>query len=845
MLGTFAPTIPANTLRAAPESAHPKKAERMDTLRQDVLFSGRSLVRSPGITFAALICLALGIGATTTTYTVTRALVLNPVPAVDGDRLMRVSEIPPNAPDDADGSSPGAFLDWEREARSFEGLAGYRWWSVNLTGTVEPENVIGFQVTPRFFELIGARPVLGRISVATDIAGGENRLVVLGHPLWERRFGGDPAVVGQTVLLNSEPYTVVGVMGEDFIFPPGGELWATLAFSPAEAADRATNRLRVLGRLRRGVSARAAQAEISAIQTRINAAFPAQRAEWTAVAEPIQSWYSRNPRPFALMLLGAVSLVLLIACANVANLLLARATAREREVAVRVAFGAGRGRIVRQLLTESLILALAAGLAGVLLSLWGVLVFRSAIPPELVKFNPGWTRIRVDIPTLGFTVLVSMATAIVFGLVPALQGARPDAMTALREGARGTTASARRRLRSILVVAEIALALMLVIGTGLMLRSFVGLLNADLGFQRQDVLSMSLTLPEQKYAAAEELGVFYTDLQRRLTALPAVAAVGLTNILPMDFADAGVRAASEAHAGVREGDLPIVRIRTVSDGYFDALNVPLLAGRDFDTRDAPDATPVAIVSQLLARRFWPGEDPVGKRIRLSGSQLPRGAIAGRDRWIEVVGLTGDIRHNPNSGGASLQPTLHLPLSQNLRRDMTLLVRTTGDPAAVASAARRAVTAVAPTIAPGEVYTMDQTIRNALSPQRVTAGMLAIFGVIAVVLASVGIYGVMAYSVRRRADEIGVRMVVGAHRGDIVRLVLRQGGRLVVLGIGIGVVGALALARTMTAIIFEVTAYDPATYALAAAFLAVVAMAACWIPARRAACKDPAKLLRYE
>ncbi|MGH7552955.1 MAG: ABC transporter permease, partial [Longimicrobiales bacterium] len=514
--------------------------------------------------------------------------------------------------------------------------------------------------------------------------------------LWERAFAADRSIVGGTILLNGLPHTVVGVMGPDFIFPPGGELWAILTLSPAESADRGSPTLDGIGRLRDGVKLGTAQAEIATIQARIAASYPRERARWRAQVIPIQEYYSRDPRPFVLALMGSVSLVLLIACSNVANLLIARATVREREVAVRMALGAGHGRIMRQLLTESVVLALAAGGAGILLALWGVLVFRGAIPAELVKFNPGWMRIRVDLPALGFTLLICLTTAVLFGLAPALAAARPDMLTALREGGRSGTGGPRRRFRSMLVVGQLALALTLVVTTGLMIRSFVGLVNADLGFERERVLSMGITLPEQSYAKAEKVGAFYDELERRMAALRGVAAVGLTSIVPMDYADHAAAAAGEEQAALNDAELPIVRVRFVNGGYFDALAIPFLADRNFESRDGPEGVPVAIVSELLGEQFWPGQDPIGKRIRLAGQG-----------WLEVVGVVGDIRHNPNTGGRVLAPTIHLPQDRLRRRDMTLLLRTTSETGVVAEAARRELAALDPTLAPGQVYTMDR------------------------------------------------------------------------------------------------------------------------------------------
>ncbi len=806
----------------------------MDTLRKDLAFALRSLVRSPGLTAAAVLCLALGIGATATTWSVLRALVLEPVPVADGDRVVRITELPPNTTPDVNGASAAAYHAW-REARAFDDVAAYRFWQVSVTGTQEPERVIGFRVSPGFFEILGARPLLGRSLTRADVEAGGDRLVVIAEPLWRRVFAADPAAIGQSIRLDGEPYRIVGVMPAEFIFPPGGELWAPLTFTPAQAADAGPNNHSVIARLASGVTLAQAESEARALHARIVAAHPDERtADWTALVEPVQHWYARNPRPYVAVMMGSVTLVLLIGCANVANLLLARATSRDREVAVRMALGAGRVRILRQLLTESIVLACAAGLVGVLLALWGVFAFRNSIPPELVRFNAGWTRIGVDGSVLLFIALVSIGTGVLFGLAPALQLARADVQGVLRENARTTTSAAgRRRLRSLLVVSEIALALTLLVGTGLMLRSFLTLVNADPGFRTGGTLTLQVSLPREGYAAAGETAGFFRELERRVLAIPGVLAVGQSSILPMDYSDFQTRVRSDALVDAREGDLPIVRTRAVTPGYFDALELRPVAGRVFDARDTENAPNVAVVSRSFARRFWPDEDPVGKRIQVIFDTA----------WIRVVGVVDDIRHNPNAGGDAVLPTFHRPHAQSSARSMAMLVNTAGSPDELAPAVRRAVASMDPAVAPGEMRTMERVVHNALAPQRTTTRTLALFGIVAVVLATIGTYGVIAYTVRQRTDELAIRMALGAARADIARLVLRQGGGLVLAGIGLGLVGATALARSMRAITFETGAFDPLAFTLAAATVGAVGLLACWLPAYRASRSEPARLLR--
>jgi putative ABC transport system permease protein len=535
-------------------------------------------------------------------------------------------------------------------------------------------------------------------------------------------------------------------------------------------------------------------------------------------------------------MLASVAFMLLIGCANVANLLLARATTRGRELAVRVALGATRGDLIRQMLAESVVISLIGGALGVLLALWGVRLTRNALPAELVRFNPGWTRIAVNDSALVFTVLVSLATALLIGLVPALIASRADPQQALKESGRTASgAGGRQRLRSALVVGEVALALMLLFGTGLMVRSFIGLFDTDQGYRVDNVLTMQLTLPGARYEAEDSLVAFYNTLADRVRELPGVRAAAMTSSPPPSWDDNSTRFILEGEPKPQRGDpAHQERRRIVSDGYFGALGIPVRQGRDFDRHDEANKTTVAIVSEAFARRYWPGQNPIGKRISTLATSMS---------LTTIVGVVGDARYNPNVGREPLAPAVYLPVTQRPWNTMTLVVRTASDPGAITADVQRVIGSIDPALAAGNVLTLERMLGSSLSPQRITAGMLSVFAGIALVLAVIGIYGVMSYTVNQRTHEIGIRMALGAQRADVVRRVLRQGVVLAALGIAIGAFGSFAMARGMATLLHEVSPTDPVTFVAVAVMLAAVAVVGSWLPARRAAAVDPVVALR--
>jgi putative ABC transport system permease protein len=801
-------------------------------------YAFRTLAKSPGWTLAAVACLAIGIGATTTVYTAMRAIVIAPVPTPNSDRLVMISEVSPRNPDDQDFDrlAPANLLDWQRQTQTLEHVAAFAWWDVNITGIDEPERVTGFRVTPEFFRTLGERPALGRAFTDDEGKAANADRVILSDPLWKRRFGGDPAVIGRTVRLNGTPHTIVGVMSEDFIFPPGAELWKPLALNGAAGLDRDGRWVGALARLRPTATLETARTEARLIARRLEQQYPDMNAKWGMRVEPAQVFYGRHPRPYVVIMLASVAFVLLIGCANVANLLLARATTRGRELAVRVALGATRGDLIRQMLAESTVVAGIGGAVGALLSLWGVRLMRDSLPAELVRFNPGWTRISIDGHALLFTVGVSLATALIIGLIPALVASRADPQTALKESGRTASgAGGRQRLRNALVVSEVALALMLLVGTGLMVRSFIGLVNADQGYKVGNALTMQLTLPTARYKNDEDLTAFWTKLVDDVRELPGVAGAGLGSATPASWDDNSTRFMLEGEPKPQRGDpAHHERFRLVSDGYFTALGIPILRGRDF-TRHDVEATPsVAVVSEAFAKKYWPGQDPIGKRFSTLATNMV---------LTTVVGVVGDARHNPNTGRAPLAPVQYSPVTQGPWNTLTLVVRTSAEPTAVNSEVQRVIGTIDPALAAGDVMTLDRMLSSGLAPQRITAAMLTGFAGIAMLLAVIGIYGVMSYSVSQRTQEIGIRMALGAQQGDVVRRVLRQGFLLAGVGIVIGTALSFALTKQMAALLHEVSPTDPLTFTGVAVVLAGVALFGSWLPARRAAAVDPVVALR--
>jgi len=806
----------------------------MDSILQDLRYAVRALRKAPGLALLAVLCMGLGIAAVTTMFSTAEAFTFRPLPQVhDPARVMHVWEALTAAPRRDDGVSPAALQDIRR-LPVFSGVLGVRFWTANITGGDVPEQVRGARMTANALRVLERAPVLGHDLGAADEAPGAGHAVLLGYGLWQRRFGGDSGVVGRTVWINGEGYHVAGVMPPDFAFPVGVEVWAPLALSPEQWADRANRSMFALARLAPGVSAREAGAAAATLGTRLAGTYPATNAGWTVSAEPAEAYFGAGPRPFMVVLLATGAFVLLIACADVANLLLARATGRRRELAVRVALGASRARIVRQQLVESLLIALAGGVLGVLGAIWGLGSVATSVPIEVRAYIPGFGELHLDARALVVAAATTILSGLLFGLFPAFTAARVDVQASLKEGARGEVGGAHSgRLRSGLVVAEVALALLLLVGAAQTVDTFRRLALTDPGFRSRGVLTLAVTLPAADYPKDSTIVQFYRTLQDRVAALPGVERVGATTILPLSWNEDRRGVEVEGRPLRRREDAQMIGIRQVSPGYLETLGVPLVRGRLLAAGDRMGAVSVAVVSETAARLLWPGEDALGKRFHPDTGQ-----------WVEVVGVVRDVRANPLMGGETNAVTYFSAL-QRPARTMTFVVAAAGDPNVLAQPVQRTINGLDSRLAAGQVSPMPRVILAALSPQSATAQTLALSALVALVMACVGIYGVMAYSVSRRTQEVGVRVALGATPGEVVRLVLGGALKLAGVGIAIGLAGAIAMGSALQAILVGSKATDPLVLGGVALVIAAVTVAASYAPARRATRVDPMTALRAE
>lgn len=802
----------------------------MDTLLQDIRYAIRGFLKRPGFTAIALIALALGIGANTAIFSLVNAVLLRPLPFTEPSRLIWVFGSVRNGTNRA-SVAPLDYLDFRQQNSTFEQFAALFVvpQPVNLTGNGEPERLSAAAVTGNYFAAMGATPMLGRGFQIANEQPEQNQVAVLSYALWQRRFAGDPAIVGKTVMLAGKSSEIIGVMPQEFSFPQTAELWVPLNFdSGPEMKQRKAHFLRPVGRLKPGITLAQAQADMDAVARHLEEQNPDSNTGWGLRLVPLQEQLVGNIRPTLLILFGAVGFVLLIACANVANLLLVRAASREREIALRTALGAGRLRIVRQMITESVLLALGGGALGGLLAIWGIEL--------LVKLGagsiPSTARVKVDLTVLAFTFAVSVSTGVLFGLAPALRTLKLNLTETLKEGGRsGSEGSPRNRIRSVLVVIESAVAVVLLIGAGLLIRSFMRLQDTSPGFDSHGVLTMRIELPRAKYPTPDKAANFYAQLEKRVAGLPGVESAGLISELPLSGQPNDMPFTVEGRPPLAPDQKLGADFRRINDQYFKAMHIPLLRGRNFTAQEAHEAAKVIIISDLFAQQIFPNEEPLGKRLVTSFRNEPH----------EIIGVVGDIRHRTME--ADPLPAMYLPTIQT--GSMNLVLRTAGDPANLASGVRREVQAIDPDQPVAAVRTMDDWIDNSFAASRYRTALLGLLALVALVLASTGIYGVMSYSVAQRTHEIGVRMALGARRFDVLRLVVSQGMVLVLVGVAVGVAGAFALTRLMETLLFGVTAKDPLTFVAVAALLTLVAFVACYIPARRATKVDPLEALRYE
>jgi putative ABC transport system permease protein len=822
----------------------------MNTLWQDLRYGARMLWKNPGFTIVAVITLSLGIGANTAIFSVVNAVLLRPLPYPEADRLVHLTERHPKF--ETMSISYPDFIDWRARNHVFEYLGVYNFGSYNLTGSGEPERLLGGRISADAFAALRVQAALGRLFTNEEDKPGAPAVVVLSHELWQRRFGGNPSILNQSLTFNDRAYTVVGVMPPDFRFSGRTELWVPVGQLSDQPVWRERDNhpgLRGIARLKAGVTFEQARTDLDLIAAQLEQQYPNSNKYVGARLIPLLENYVSNVRGALWVLLGAVGLVLLIACANVANLMLARAAARQREMAVRVALGASRWRVMRQLLTESLLLAVVGGAIGLLLAHWGV----GLILAFSANSIPRTSEIGLDQRVLIFTGLISVLTGLVFGLAPALQASRADVQETLKETARSTTGG-RHRLRQVLVISEVALTLVLLIGAGLLMRSFYRLQQVNPGFVDEHVLSFSVSVPEQKYPDEHQWLNFYQEVMRRLRALPGVQEVAVTSRVPMGENDwqSGFRVVGQPPPPPGQG--PSMEVTLVSPDYFRTMGIPLLRGRYFseqDNRDKLDEEKLrglnrqqrmraglksVIIDEEFARRHWPNEDALGKQILWGGGQ--------NDPPLTVVGIVGRVKlYRPNEPAGFVQcyfPFLELP-----DNGMSFVVKTTLEPEQLIAAARHQVQAVDTSQPIYNVKTLTQLRAQSVAPQRFNLLLLGMFAAVALALAVVGIYGVMSYAVTQRTHEIGLRVALGAQTRDVLKLVVGQAMKLALLGVALGLLGAAALTRLLANLLFGVRPTDPLTFAVVALLLALVALLACWIPARRAARVDPMIALRCE
>ena len=813
----------------------------MDFLTHDLRTAIRSLTRHPGFTVVAIVTLSLGIGAATSMFSVVHGVLLQPLPYPHSERLLRLYSTEQDLP----GAWSGAdFIDLAAQSKSYETVAGARNLGFAIRQDGVPQRIRGASVTPGFFRVFGLPPRLGRLfDPDIDVPGGE-RVVVLGNGLWQSRFAADPAIVGQTLELDGEAYTVVGVAPPGFSYPSDSQLWVASRYRVPEppvplgddpAANRGADYFQVVARLDEGVSQQQARAEGMAFAARLAEAYPDTKKGEGFDLEPLQETLVSSVRPMLLALFGAVGLVLLIACANVANLLLARATGRVHEIAVRASLGASRRHLARQLLTESVLLGLAGGVGGALLALAGTKVLVSLAASELPRAGD----VSVSLTVLVFTLAVSLVSGVLFGLTPVLWLTRSDPAATLREaGSRSVAGRAHGRTRSVLVVAELAVSLSLLVGAGLLARTLSMLQAVDPGFSERKALAARVWLPGTRFPEDDDLRTFQSQVLERVRALPGVASAGAVLSLPVDSGiGATLKFNIEGRRPADPGAEPVAGYQTASDGYFETIGIPILRGRSFTRADGPNDPKVAVVSEAFAKRFFPGEDPIGKRIGWGDPEDEN------FRWSSIVGVVGSTHHQ----GLDAEPRVeaYQPLAQEPWPFMTLVLRTTVDPGSLVEPLRQAVMQVSPNQPVEHVMTMEQILHDSLASRRLHMLLLWVYAGIALVLAAVGLYGVMSFSVAQRTRDIGIRIAVGASRGDIARLVLGEAGRLLVVGLLAGIAGALVLGRLLQSFLYQVGPADPVAFAVAAITLTVAALVAAWLPARRAVRTDPITSLRAE
>ncbi len=806
----------------------------------DVRFGLRMLWKHRLASLICAVALGLGIGATAAMFSMAEGFLLHPVPFAEAGRIVALVDTRPQQNVLMNAVAPATFLDWQEQAKSFDQLGAYDWDEVNLTGDRDPQRVQGFEITANLFQLLGVQPALGRSFLPEEEQPGNNQEIILGHGLWERRYASDPAILGKAIKVDGKAYTVVGIMAKGFDFPKPAEAWMPLTIAGKQRVQRDSRYLWVLGHLKLGVSDAQAAAEMLTLRQRQATDFPDSYKGWQLRVMSLRRFAAGDLTPqFMFLLLGATGFVLLIACADVANVQFARVTGRQKELAVRTAIGATRGRIVRQLLVESVLLSIVGAVLGLFLAHWLLALLLQYMPPDVAKFIAGWNTIRLDTGAFCFTLAIAAASGLLSGVAPALLVSRTNISETLKESGRGSsTGRVRHRLRSALVIAEVALSLVLLVGAGLLVKGFYALLTVNNYSHPETLLTLSTTFPELKYGRSETRLSFDDRVLQRVSALPGVQSAALATAIP--YANGGGADTDtfsiEGRVSTSRHDLPIAFPETVSPKYFAMMNIALREGRIFSDSDGASTPPVAVISESLAGRYFPGESPLGRKIKV-------GAADSASPWLTITGIVADVHYSWIE--KDYIPTLYSLYSQAPKLNSSLLVRTDGNPLAVVSAVRSEIAAVDPDLPLFNIKPLDTVITESIVGIAYVAALMGAIGIIALVLASVGVYGVMSYSVSERTREIGIRMAMGATRGQIQQLIIGNGLRLTAIGMAIGLPIAFALTYGLSSLLFGVTANDPASFIGLPILLASVALLASYLPARRALRVDPLTALRYE
>jgi putative ABC transport system permease protein len=812
----------------------------MHNIWQDIRYGARMLWKHRLATLVCAAALALGIGANTAMFSVAEAFLLHSVPFENPDRIVAMFSVRPQQNIDRNGIAPATYLDWQGQAKSFEQMGAYEWNEVNLTGNREPEKVQAYEITANFFGLLGVQPKMGRAFLPEEEQPGKEQEIILSYGLWERRYASDPNILNKTVKVDGKSFVIVGVMDKGFDFPMPAEAWTPLALTVKQRAERNSRYLWALGRLKPDGSIKQATAEMTAIAQRQSDTYPDSYKGWQLRVMPVREFAtSYLTRQYTLLLMGAVGFVLLIACADVANVQFARVSGRQKELAVRAAMGASRGRIVSQLLTESILLALLGSVAGLLIAQWDLVLILAHMPADVAKYVAGWKTISLDSNTFLFTLAVALFSGILSGIAPALLTSRTNVSETLKESGRGSSAGrARHRLRNALVVAEISLSLVLLVGAGLLVKNFTALISVNEKYRPESLLTMNLNLPELQYNSRPARETFHEQVLQRLATIPNVQGAAMVTSVP--YSDGGgvsTRSFSiENRPGTDRGEVRSAIVQTISPNYLDLMQISLREGRVLADSDAEGTQPVAVISNSLARRYFPDENSLGRKLKV-------GLADDSSPWLTIVGIVDDVHYSWINKDDT--PTIYRSYRQSPPFYASLVLRTGGAPLTIIPAVRGQIAAVDPDLPLFNLKPLDIVISDSIVGIAYVAVMMGVLGVIALVLGAVGVYGVMSYAVSERTNEFGIRMAMGASANDIQRLVLGKGAMLTLIGMGIGLPIAFVLASALSSLLFGVRVADPIAFIVIPLVLAAVATLASYLPARRAIRVDPITALRYE